>query len=174
MAKISYNKLGLKIDDSIEIIEWNEQSIEVKKYLPVSKKLEIMEKVVNATLQADSKQYNVPQVCINLVMEIIYNCTNISFTEKQKEDINKLYDNFVSSGLLDEILVICEKDYRSLHHWIFDILDKIYAQQNSARGILEAMTTDYNNLNFDVEKLQGMISDPENLTLLKDVLSKLG
>ena len=101
MAKISYSKLGLKVDDSIEIIEWNEQKIEVKKYLPISKKIEIMEKIVNVTLQADSKQYNVPQVCINLVMEIIYNCTNISFTEKQKEDTYKLYDSFVSSGLLD-------------------------------------------------------------------------
>jgi len=42
------------------------------------------------------------------------------------------------------------------------------------RGILEAMTTDYDNLNFDIDELQKNISNPENLTLLKDVLSKLG
>ena len=174
MAKISYSKLGLKTDDSIEIIEWNEQNIEVKKYLPISKKIEIMEKVVNATLQANDKYFNIPQVLINLGLEMIYNYTNISFTEKQKEDSNKLYDVFVSSMLLGQILSICERDYNALQTWIIDILNKIYAQQNSARGILEALSTDYNNLNFDIEKLQTAISDPENLTLLKDVLSKLG
>jgi hypothetical protein len=35
LAKIPYSKLNLKIDDSIEIINWNEQNIEVKKYLPI-------------------------------------------------------------------------------------------------------------------------------------------
>ena len=60
LAKISYTKLGLKIDDTIETIQWNEQNIEVKRYLPVQKKMEIMEKIVNATLQADDKYYNIP------------------------------------------------------------------------------------------------------------------
>jgi hypothetical protein len=107
-------------------------------------------------------------------MEMIYNYTNISFTEKQKEDVYKLYDSFASSFLMNQILSECERDYRELQSWTFDILNKIYDRQNSARGILEALTTDYNNLNFDVEKLQSAISNPENLTLLKDVLSKLG
>lgn len=133
-----------------------------------------MERVVNATLQADSKQFNIPQVLVNLGMEIIYNYTNITFTEKQKEDENKLYDCFVSSKLLGQILAVCDRDYTALQSWIFDILTKIYNQQNSARGILEALRTDYNNLNFDIEGLQEAIGDPENLTLVKDILSKLG
>ena len=133
-----------------------------------------MEKIVNITLQADSKHYNVPQVCVNLAMEIIYNYTNISFTEKQKEDAKKLYDTFISSGLFNKIFVICEEDYRSLRHWIFDILDKIYAQQNSARGLLEALTVDYNNLNFDINELQNNLQNTENLELLKSIMSKLG
>ena len=33
--------------------------------------------------------------------------------------------------------------------------DKIYAQQNSARGLLEALTVDYNNLNFDINEFIG-------------------
>ena len=136
--------------------------------------MEIMEKIVNATLQADDKHYNIPQVLVNLQMEMIYNYTNISFTEKQKEDVYKLYDSFSSSFLMNQILSECERDYRELQSWTFDILSKIYDRQNSARGILEALSTDYNNLNFDVESLQSAISDPENLTLLKDVLSKLG
>ena len=86
MAKIAYSKLGLKVDDSIEIVEWNKQNIEVKKYLPIQKKMEIVNKVVNATLLADDKCFSIPQVLINIGLEMVYNYTNISFTEKQKED----------------------------------------------------------------------------------------
>ena len=133
-----------------------------------------MNKVVTATLQADDRYFNIPQVLINLGMEIIYNYTNITFTDKQKEDSYKLYDTFVSSLLLEQIISICEKDYCALQSWTIDILTKIYAQQNSARGILDAMNTDYNNLNLDINELQDNISNPENLTLLKDIITKLG
>lgn len=133
-----------------------------------------MNKVVSATLEADSKHFNIPQVLVNLGLEMVYNYTNISFTDKQKENSYKLYDALVSSTLLGQILAVCEREYNALQTWTIDILNKIYAQQNSARGILEAMTTDYDNLNFDIEELQKNISNPENLTLLKDVLSKLG
>ncbi len=133
-----------------------------------------MEKVVNITLQANDKHYNIPQVLINLQMEMIYNYTNISFTEKQKEDVYKLYDSFASSFLMNQILSECERDYRELQSWTFDILEKIYVQQNSARGILEAITTDYNNLNFDINELQKNLQGTENLDLLKQVMSKLG
>ena len=50
------------------------------------------------------------------------------------------------------------------------ILSELYAYRNSARGILESLSTDYNNLNLDIESLQEKIKDPENLQLLKDIL----
>ena len=37
-------------------------------------------------------------------IEIIDNYTNISFTEKQKEDVPKLYDAIYSSGLKDAVM----------------------------------------------------------------------
>lgn len=174
LAKIPYSKLNLKIDDSIETINWNEQNIEIKKYLPIQDKIEIMESIVNATLEADDKRFSIPQVLINLVLEMVYNYTNISFTEKQKENSYKLYDALVSSKLLEQILAVCGNEYDILQTWIIDILTKIYEQKNSARGILEAMRVDYSNLNLDIETLQKQIQDPENLELLKNIVSNLG
>jgi hypothetical protein len=60
-----------------------------------------MESIVNASLEADDKRFSIPQVLINLVLEMVYNYTNISFTEKQKENSYKLYDTLVSSKLLE-------------------------------------------------------------------------
>ena len=173
MAKLAFSKLGLKNNNQVVNINYNEQTIEVKQYISVNDKLKLISDIINNTVDEHSF-CNPVKVKVYLLIGIIENYTNISFTEKQKEDVYKLYDSFSSSFLMNQILSECERDYRELQSWTFDILSKIYDRQNSARGILEALTTDYNNLNFDVEKLQSAISDPENLTLLKDVLSKLG
>lgn len=175
MAKITYTKLGLKFNDEVSIIHnENGTEIEVKKYLPTQDKLEIFQKVVNSALEADIRTYSIPQVIINLQMEMIYNYTNITFTEKQKENVYKLYDAFKTSGVLYDILVLCKSDYEEIKDWVLDILYKLYQQYNSVRGILEHLNTDYNNLNFDVNDLAQKLSDPESLTLLKDVLTNLG
>lgn len=55
-----------------------------------------------------------------------------------------------------------------------DTVNSIYKYQNSVFGILDNVVTDYKDLNFDVTELQKNISNPENLTLLKDVVTKLG
>jgi hypothetical protein len=41
-------------------------------------------------------------------------------------------------------------------------------------GILDSISADYNNLNLDATEIQKKIGDPENMALLKDVLTKLG
>jgi hypothetical protein len=41
-------------------------------------------------------------------------------------------------------------------------------------GILDAISTDYSNLSLDASEIQNTIADPDNLALLKDVLTKLG
>ena len=38
MAKVSFTKLGLKTNQEVKTIEWNEQIIEIKQYLPIEKK----------------------------------------------------------------------------------------------------------------------------------------
>lgn len=174
MAKISFNKLGLKIDDSVSIIKFNEQDIEVKHYLPIDEKLNLISAVINQS--ADGlKFYNVGKLEVFKLIEIVKYYTNINFTEKQLEDVTKLYDLLSSSGIGDEILAVIPKtELNFIKDTLFDTVNSIYKYNNSVFGILDAVTTDYQNLNFDVSELQKNISNPENLTLLKDVVTKLG
>ena len=174
MAKLSLNKLGLKIDDSISIVKFNDQDIEVKHYLPVNEKLDLIGTIINESAD-ELKFYNVGKLEVFKLIEIIKHYTNINFTDKQLEDTTKLYDLLSSSGLGDEILtVIPETELNFIEDTLFDTVDSIYKYNNSIFGILDAVTTDYENLNFDVSELQKNISNPENLTLLKDVVTKLG
>lgn len=174
MAKISLNKLNLKVDESIKTLKFNEQDIEIKQYLSVNDKLELISTVINESAD-DLKFYNVGKLEIFKTIEIIKHYTNIDFTDKQLEDVPKLYDLLVSSGLADEIInCIPEIETSWLDDVLMDTVNSIYKYQNSVFGILDAVTTDYENLNFDVSELQKNISNPENLTLLKDVVTKLG
>jgi hypothetical protein len=53
-------------------------------------------------------------------------------------------------------------------------MDNIYKHRNSAMGIIENMVNDYSEMDFNASEIQKKIGDPQNLELLKDVLTKLG
>jgi hypothetical protein len=58
----------------------------------------------------------------------MYAYTNINFTEKQKEDITKLYDLIISSGLYAVVIdVIPASEYDALIGGIRKSIDAIYA-----------------------------------------------
>ena len=174
MAKVAFSKLGLKVNNEIKTVEFNEQTIEVKQYLPVNDKLELISNVIN--LAHDENNFSNPvKVSIFTTLEIFYAYTNINFTDKQKEDPAKLYDMLISSGLVAEIIrAIPEAEYNEILCGVSDSIEAIYTYQNSIMGILDTITADYSALNLDAATIQQKIADPENMALLKQVLTKLG
>ena len=42
MAKVAFSKLGLKINNDVKTVVFNEQTIEVKQYLPIEEKLNLI------------------------------------------------------------------------------------------------------------------------------------
>lgn len=175
MAKVSFTKLGLTKNSDVSIVEWNGQQIEVKDYLPMSEKLELVSTIINNSID-DNGYYNPMRVYINTIIEVILAYTNISVTEKQKEDIVKLYDLFVSSGLSSKIIgeTINPYEYQQIQKWIYETINSIYNYKNSVMGILDTISSDYSNLKLDAESIHEKLADPDQLTLLKDVLTKLG
>ena len=175
MAKIPFSKLGLNKDTSITLVEWNDQNIEVKNYLPIKEKIELVENIVNKSVD-ENGYYNPIKIYVNTIIEVINSYTNISFTEKQKEDIEKLYDLLVSSGFSGKIIgeIINPYEYQKIRQWVNELINSIYSYKNSVLGILDVISTDYKDLDLNALKIKEEIADPENLTLLKDVLTKLG
>lgn len=173
MAKVSYTKLGLKNNQDVKILDFNEQKIEVKQYLPVNDKLKLIENAIN---NMDANNFTNPiKISVFTMLEIIYFYTNINFTEKQKDEPEKLYDALVSSGFAAQVLdLIPDDEYEYVVKGVKDTIDSLYAYANSARGIIEAIGQDYSNVAFDAEELKKKISDPDNLELLKSVIAKLG
>ena len=174
MAKVSLTKLGLKVNQNVKNIEFNEQIIEVKQYLPINEKLELISSVINSA--ADANNFSNPiKENVFLTLEILYHYTNINFTDKQKEDPVKLYDLVVSSGLVNKVTdLIPEEELDEVINGVAQSVKAIYTYRNSVLGILESISQDYSALNLDATEIQQKLADPDNMALLKQVLTKLG
>lgn len=174
MAKVPFSKLNLKKIDKVQVVTINGLEIEVKQYLPVAEKLELIANVLNNSAD-DNNFANPVKTYVLSHLEIIYAYTNLSFTDKQKEDPAKLYDILDTNGIIDSIiLAIPPSEYDNLIEDITSTINAYYKYKNSALGILEAATTDYKNLDLEASDIQKKIADPDNLTLLKDVITRLG
>ena len=174
MAKIPFSKLKLTKKDDVNTIIINDNNIEVKQYLPVADKLNIITNVLQ--LSADDNNFANPvKVEVFLNLEIMYAYTNLTFTEKQKEDPTKLYDLLEQNGAIVAVAqAIPETEYNLLLDWTQETIDSFYKYRNSVMGILDQVSADYKDLDFDATEIQKKIADPQNLELLKGVMTKLG
>lgn len=174
MAKVAFSKLGLKKQNEVKTIIINEQNIEIKQYLPVNDKLALIGRVLTAA-QDDNNFLNPIKLEVIGTIEIIMTYTNINFTEKQKEDLSKLYDLCDENNITNLIIAaIPETEYNFILQGIEDTAKALYDYHTSVLGILESVATDYSNLELDASNIQKLIGDPQNLGLLKDILTKIG
>lgn len=173
-TKPTFAKLKLQKNTEVKVVKVNELEIEVKQYLPVEDKLKLISNVINYS--ADENNFANPvKVDVFGTLEIIYAYTNLGFTEKQKEDPANLYDLLISSGVADELInAIPEMEYSSLINSINECSTAIYAYRNSVAGIIENVLADYNTLDLNATDIQKKLADPENLGLLREILTKMG
>lgn len=175
MAKVPFSKLEVKIcDDSCSTFYCNLKGekiyYEVKRYLPVEEKLEMITKIINQSVD-DNGFYNPMKVQIFTVLEVTYAYTNLSFTAKQKENVFKLYDQLVSTGIFIDIKnCIQGTEWQEVENTIIKTIDNVYKYKNSALGVIEAISTDYSAVNMDLEAIQQKLEDPNALGLIKEII----
>lgn len=174
MAKIPFTKLQLKKINESKEFTYNDQVITVKQYLPIQEKLALISRVINAA--ADEYNFTNPvKLDMYLALEIVFTYTNISFTEKQKEDIAKLFDLLDENKFFDKVIeLIPEEEYSTLWEGVVELSESIYAYQTSVLGILDTVSRDYSNLDLEATEIQQKLNDPNNMALLRSVLTKLG
>lgn len=174
MAKTTFSKLKLSKKNEVQTFKYNDETIEVKQYLPIQDKLALISRVINQA----SDEYNFAnsvKLDLFLSLEIMYQYTNINFTEKQKEDPAKLYDLLEENGFIDTVIgLIPHAEYSTLYDGVLEISKNIYAYQTSVLGILDTISRDYDNLKLDSEDIVEELTNPEQLSLVKKVIDKLG
>lgn len=174
MAKISFNKLGLTKSIEATSFIWNNQEVEVVQYLSLNDKLALITKILNDSVD-EYNYYNPCRLDVYMSIWMVEAYTNINFTDKQKEDISKLYDLMALTGFLDEVMThIPEKEKEYIATTVRDTIQSIYAYKNSVMGIIETLKQDYSNATFNMDLINRVLQDnPENFAFLKEVMDKL-
>ena len=172
MANVTFSKLGLKKKEEVKKIIFNEQEIEVKQYLPIQDKLNVMFNAISKT-EDENRFFNPVKLECYCTLEIIYAYTNIKFTDKQLEDEGKLFDLMEENDLINLIFSAIPEDETD---FIMDSCEKaaeaIYTYNNSAVGIIETLKDNSEDLNFDINNIINTINDPKALEFVKNLINK--
>ena len=175
MAKIGFSKLSLKLDTSTKEVHWNGEIIEVLQYLPIKDKIDLITNTINSSTVENVNYYNPITISMLEQLNLVFYYTNINFTEKQKEDLPGLFDKLSSSGLMKEIFAaIPEEEIDIIHEYLESTVGAIYEYNQSALGILDTISQDYSDLKFDTQEIYEKLADKDNLTVVRDILTKLG
>ena len=179
MAKVPFSKLQAKVDGGVTQnfycnLAGEEVYYEVKHYLPLMEKLELVSRIINKSVD-DNGFYNPMRVKLYMTLEVVYAYTNLSFTEKMREDPFKLYDILVSTGIFNDIVsVICEKDWKEIQENVWTTIKNIYDYKNSVMGILENVSADYKGLSLEAAEIQKKLNEGNGIEFLKEVMTQLG
>ena len=175
MAKVSFTKLN-KIK-SIPAVSYpfGETEIEVEQYLPLEKKLDLIIAVIEQSGNSEQGFFNLVQLQTYYTIEMVKAYTNLSFTDKQMEDIPKLYDGLMLNDIwafVEDKIPETEREY--IWNNILEMANRVTEYQNSVLGILKQLSNNKESLDLDITDIMNKIQDPESLTLLKQLVDKTG
>lgn len=177
MAKITYSSLKLKTQEEIKTFKVEDKDVEVKQYLSINDKIDL----IDITLQKsrENRIYNPIKIDMFFHLHLVYLYTNITFTDKQREDEYKLYDTLHSNGIINNVLEnIPEIEYETLFElmqerieiemeynttaaaMIENILDQLPRSANTAAEIMNSI---------DLSSMDSVISFAKTLNADRDI-----
>lgn len=175
MAKVSFSKLKIKPVDEVKTVIINDVEVEVRQYLPIQEKLDLIGRVIEQAHEQDYNYANPVKQDVFFTLEVVFTYTNLSFTDKQKEDLPKLYDSILSSGILEQILyAIPMKELGTLREGLDRTSNSLYKYQNSIMGVLRAVSENNELTNVNIEKFIEEVKNSKNdLGFLKEVMNNM-
>ena len=171
MAKITYASLKLKTDNSVNTFDFNGNTIEVLKYLPIKDKYDL----ITMTLERAEEEgvYNPVMMEAYFHLYLVYMYTNLTFTEKQREDELKLYDTLQSSGFISKMIEkISDVEYNTLYTYLEETADYLTEYKNTSKYFAKNLLSD---MTGKIDNLQNMINeiDEEKYTQVIDFAKAL-
>ena len=173
MAKVSYTKLKKKVEPEVSIVEFNGEKIEVRQWIPTQDRLALMGRVIELAHDENYHFINPIHLVVFTALEVIKAYTNITFTEKQEEDIPKLYDEIVCSGLWEAVREVLPEEALDMDWQIHHVAEGYYKYQNSFVAAFENLNAETIEMENKVKEIQEGVSDPEVLTFVKDLMAKV-
>ena len=139
--KVSYANMKLKTNTAVNTFEFCGQKIEVLKYLPAADKYDLLMVTLQKSLEGNI--YNEFKLNLYFELNLVYMYTNISFTEKQREDEFKLYDTLRSNGFFELFYeALDDKEYEELFDQIAELKTTMEKSKNCVAGVIANIIED--------------------------------
>lgn len=175
--KINYKEIGKEPDFNNTVCRRvvDDKEILIKTWLPTHDLLQLISRIVNRSV--DEHDYCNPcRVKIVSEVEMVLACSNVEVPDYENADVCEIYDYLYANEIIDAVTVATKETglWWMVMDSVNEVVDSVYKYSNSARGIIRGITSDLENVQFDAEAIQEKLGNPENLALLKDILTKLG
>lgn len=122
-------------------ITLNEKTIQVKSYLPISDKID----VVQITIQkADNGRY-IDQLALDMFFELnlVYSYSNIEVTQEDRDNQFALYDRWTQDGTINTVIsAIPDEEYNKLSEAIDETVEDLMRYRGTAAAVVNSFIQD--------------------------------
>ena len=163
---INFNDLGLSLQDKSKNVIINGQKVEVKQYLPIKDKIDLIQIVLQQGVVNDMYDEAVLEALFYVYTIMYY--TDLEFTDEQKEHPLDIYDMLISNDVLNVILSeIPEDEFIDLMDYFEKQKELNLKYQTSFTFVLNQIATKaeslLKNLNEkDFEAITDLIKEKQN------------
>ena len=173
MAKVAFSKLSKVKNLPSKTVSFDGNDIEFEQYLPLEEKINLIQAVIE--LAGDEVGFfNIVKLEAFYRVMMIKKYTNISFTEKQMEDIPKLYDLITLNGVWDFVEEnIPQKEREYVWSNILELAERITSFNHSALGIIKSIQTSSALNEEGLSQLINELQNNENFQMVKELLPHL-
>lgn len=176
MAKLAFNKLGLKLNkDVVELHLSDEVTIEVKQYLPQNDKVELAAFVLENSIDENNSTFSPIRMETFFSLAIVKYYTNITFTDKQLAEAAKTYDLLESNGVFKTIAnAIPKEEYEFLVDTVYGVAKDVATYNNSFAGMLKSISNDAGAMDAQFAEIFEKIKNAEGLEQLSAIKDIVG
>lgn len=160
---MKYSDLKLSINNEVITTTVNEVEIEVRRYLPIEDKIDLIEVALQKA--EENGIYNEMKLAMYFDLYIIYMYTNLEFTDEEKMNEYKLYNELESNGVISAVLGTLE-EYEILFHYLNIMKEAKMRYKTSAAAMIQTFIQDMPKNaetmseivdNFDKEKYKEVV-----------------
>lgn len=174
MARVGFTKITPIKTIEDKTIELNGETINIKQYLPMEKKSEMIGKIIGDVLDTTGLSSPLREIIYRSIYVIAY-YTNINLTENMINEASKTYDLLVLNHIIDKVIEeIPEVEYQFICNSVHTIIEMLVTYRTSAAGLMEYMAQNQNQEMKDVDSINDTLNALSENKMLKEVLEKMG
>lgn len=138
MKEVDFKSLNLKVNDSVKTININGIDIEIKNYLPIEDKMDLIQ---IALQQAENMiGYDTILIDVYFHLYLVYFYTNIKFTEEEKTEPLKLFDILDSNNIISIVASsIPSAEFEDMKDYLYSQLENNSKFKTSLVYILDIL-----------------------------------